>query len=361
MRRIASVEDLEAIVGRPPQMVLMKQVDALDDGCKSILANAPIAGFGFCDAKSQPRTTLIGGAPGFMHVMSPTRISFALSAHQLGPVEGSGVSFVFLLPGIGETLRLNGSVTRRSDSSVVIAVEEAFVHCARSILRSGLWQDTRTVCAARDVLTSNDGTSGPFERPAVASFLASSPFVLVSSRNANGSSDASPRGDQPGFLRILDSRTLALPDRKGNRRADTFHNLLTCNRISLAALVPGRDEALHMTGTADVTDDSRLLSNMELQGKLPQAALIVGVEHAEVVANEALQASQIWNRSNHVNRADIQDLMVVGGQHLVQNNARGAKASTIRLLTRGLGAFPKLVRHLVDVGYRTELKNEGYG
>lgn len=363
MRKVTTAEGLEAIVGTPRQMVLMKQIDALDDGCRSVLANAPIAGFGFRDNEGIARTTLIGGVLGFARVDSPTRVSFDLRVDQPGPVAGGGVSLVFLLPGIGETLRLNGSVAERSDTSVVIDLEEAFVHCARSILRSGLWDDVRTDLTAARVESlpeRDDGTAGPLAGAAVAGFLASSPFVAVSSWDAEGSSDTSPRGDRPGFLRVLDSQTLALPDRRGNQRADTFRNVLACDRISLAAVIPGRDDVLHMSGTAYVTDDPALLSTMAVGEKPPQAALIVRVERADIVANEAVRMSMIWRRSAHIDPSGVPDLMGLAAQHLASNKARGAKASITRALTKGLAAAPKLMRRAIDLGYRKELEDEGY-
>ncbi len=113
---------------------------------------------------------------------------------------------------------------------------------------------------------SDDGIAGPLRAPAVAGFLASAPFAFVSSWDAAGSSDTSPRGDAPGFLRALDGETIAIPDRKGNHRTDTFHNLLSCPRVSVAAVVPGREDLLHLRGTAYVTDDAALLSTMALEG-----------------------------------------------------------------------------------------------
>jgi predicted pyridoxine 5'-phosphate oxidase superfamily flavin-nucleotide-binding protein len=363
MRKVTTVEGLEAIVGTPRQIVLMKQIDALDDGCRSVLANAPVAGFGFCDSEGIARTTLIGGVPGFARVDSPTRISFDLREGQPGPVTGGGVSLVFLLPGVGETLRLNGSVVERSGTSVVIHLEEAFVHCARSILRSGLWDDVRadlTAARVESQLGRDDETAGPLAGAAVAGFLVSSPFAAVSTWNAEGSSDTSPRGDRPGFLRVLDSQTLALPDRRGNQRADTFHNVLACDRISLAAVIPGRDDVLHMSGTAYVTDDPALLSTMAVGEKPPQAALIVRVERADIVANEAVRTSRMWHRSAHIHPGGVPDLMGLATQHLANNKARGVKASLTRALTRGLAASPGLLRRAIDLGYRKELEDEGY-
>src|SRR5437764_7652258 len=124
MRELTSVESLEAVVGTQPLAMLMKSIDTLDDGCRAVLANAPVAGFGFRDAQGIPHTTLVGGAPGFTRVDSPTEVSFTLPADRPVPVTGGGVSLIYFLPGIGETLRLTGSVAGRSDTDIAIELEE---------------------------------------------------------------------------------------------------------------------------------------------------------------------------------------------------------------------------------------------
>lgn len=364
MRRLTTAHELEAIL-TPSWVLRMKELDALDEGCRRVLAHAPVAGFGFRDDEGVPHTTVVGGRRGFVRVDSPTRIAFALPPALPPPRAGGGVSFVFLLPGVGETLRLNGSVVERAEGVVVeraegvvvVAVEEAFVHCAQCILRSGLWRAVR----ARRVESSrqsDDESAGPLRAPAVAGFLASAPFAIVSSWDAAGSSDTSPRGDEPGFLRVLDGETIAIPDRKGNNRTDTFHNLLSCPQVSVAAVVPGREDLLHLRGTAYVTDDPALLSTMALGGKPPRLALIVRVEHAEVIANEAVQASKLWRSSPRIE--DVPDLMGVAAQHVAQNKARGVKAAMLRLLGRIFGAFPSFIRRLIDFSYHRGLTAEGY-
>lgn len=116
---------------------MLKQIGALDEGCRTVLARCPIAACGYRDAGGTGRTTFIGGAPGFARVHSPTRISFSLP--EAGDPHGP-VSLFFLLPGVGEILRVNGSVAARNGAETTIDIEEAYVHCAQAVLRSRLWQ-----------------------------------------------------------------------------------------------------------------------------------------------------------------------------------------------------------------------------
>ncbi|RSM91849.1 oxidoreductase [Kibdelosporangium aridum] len=336
MHKLTTVDDVEATIGKPSSMVLLKATRTLDDGCRTVLAHASFAAFGFRDGEGVAHTTFVGGAPGFAEVESPTRLSFEAPR----PMPGSGASMVFLLPGVGETLRLNGSVADAVGNRVTIELDESWVHCARCVLRSKLWA---AAPQRTDVPRSTQD------------FLASSPFAVVSTWDADGRGDSSPKGDLPGFIRFLDGHTVAIPDRRGNKRADTFRNLVTCDQIAIAALIPGIDEVLHMSGTGYLTVDPQLLSTMAVQGKPPHAAVVAHIERASIDHNDAVAKSRIWDRS--ADPSDAPDLMNVAAQHLAQNRDT---ASMTRILSKGVAASPKLARRAIDASYRKELRDEGY-
>src|SRR5688572_31157365 len=111
-------------------------------------------------------------------------------------------------------------------------------------------------------------------------FIAHAPFVLVATANAAGQCDVSPKGDAPGFVRVLDERHLAIPDRPGNKRLDGMRNILSNPHVGLIFLVPGRRETLRVNGRACIVRDEALLASMEAQGKRP--LLAIGVEVEEV-------------------------------------------------------------------------------
>ena len=340
-------------------MVLMKQIAQLDQGCVELLANSPIAGFGYRDQEGNGHTTLVGGAPGFMRVESPTRISFDLGEKLHGPTKKGGVSFVFLLPGVGEVLRLNGTISALANDRITIAVEEAYIHCARAILRSRLWSEPQ---ANGSLPEDNLGEeiSEPLHHPTIAKILAASPFVFLSSWDANGASDTSPRGDDRGFVQLLDGKTLALPDRKGNQRTDTFHNILSNNQISLVALVPGSTLLLHISGKAALTTEETLLATMALNGKPPHAALTITVKSALLEHSEAIQQAKLWLLSSHVDQSNVPDMMALTVRHLALNESPGMSAKIGRFLSRLLSGSPKFIRTLINFGYQKELKAEGY-
>ena len=125
-------------------------------------------------------------------------------------------------------------------------------------------------------------------------FIARSPFVVVASSDSKGHCDVSPKGDLPGFVEILDSRTIAIPERPGNRRADTFRNVLQNPCVGLIFIVPGKGETLRVSGTARVVRDTWLRERMAVDGRLPELALVVTVEEALIHCTKCIVRSRMW-------------------------------------------------------------------
>jgi PPOX class probable FMN-dependent enzyme len=120
------------------------------------------------------------------------------------------------------------------------------------------------------------------------------PFIVIASANAKGAMDVSPKGDLPGFVQVLDEHTLAIPDRPGNHRADTFVNILEHPRVAIIFLIPRRGETLRISGQAYITRDLALLGRMAVRGKVPELALCVQVTEAMFHCGKALIRSQLW-------------------------------------------------------------------
>ena len=136
-------------------------------------------------------------------------------------------------------------------------------------------------------------------------FVEHSPFVCVATARPDGGLDVSPRGDPPGFVRILDERTLLLPDRPGNRIADTLTNLLEDPRIALLFLIPGIGDTFRVNGRARIVDDAELLAPSAVDGKVPRLGLLVSIEEAYTQCSKALIRSDLWNPEHHVDRSEL--------------------------------------------------------
>ena len=127
-----------------------------------------------------------------------------------------------------------------------------------------------------------------------AALIAHSPFLVISSADSDGNMDMSPKGDPEGFVKVLDEKTLVIPDRLGNRRGDTFSNILQNPKVGLYFLAPGYRETLRVSGTAQIVRDTALLESMSVQGKIPTLALVISVEKAFFHCAKCVIRSGLW-------------------------------------------------------------------
>ncbi len=136
-------------------------------------------------------------------------------------------------------------------------------------------------------------------------FIERSPFVCVATAGAEDGLDVSPRGDPAGFVQILDERTLLMPDRPGNRIADTLTNLLQDSRIALLFLIPGVGDTFRVNGRAVIVDDPELLAASAVEGKPPRLGLLITIEEAYTQCPKALIRSDLWNPRRHIERSQL--------------------------------------------------------
>ncbi|MEL6951020.1 MAG: MSMEG_1061 family FMN-dependent PPOX-type flavoprotein [Pseudomonadota bacterium] len=129
-------------------------------------------------------------------------------------------------------------------------------------------------------------------------FIGRAPFMLIASADANGKTDVSPKGDPLGFVKILDDKTLAIPDRLGNKRADTIENVLQNPNVGLIFLIPGKTETLRVSGKAQVVRDEALRESMAVKGKSPDFVIVVTVEEAFFHCSKCMIRSKLW-QSQH--------------------------------------------------------------
>jgi PPOX class probable FMN-dependent enzyme len=134
-------------------------------------------------------------------------------------------------------------------------------------------------------------------------FIERSPYMCVATVAADGGLDVSPRGDPAGFVRVLDERTLLIPERPGNRIADSLRNLLSDPRIALLFLIPGVQDTFRVNGRAVITDDAELLAPSAIDGKAPKLGLLVSVQEAYTQCPKASIRSDLWNPAQHIERA----------------------------------------------------------
>lgn len=143
------------------------------------------------------------------------------------------------------------------------------------------------------------------------SYIERSPFLCIGTQSSDGSADLSPRGDPRGFVKILDDRTLLIPDRPGNNRLDTLSNILTNPNVGLLFLVPGFDDTMRVNGKATLTQDPDLLAPMAVNGRVPTLAIAVHVEEVFIHCAKALRRSKLWDPAERQDRSEVPSLMKI--------------------------------------------------
>lgn len=168
-------------------------------------------------------------------------------------------------------------------------------------------------------------------------FIEKAPFLVMASAGSDGHLDVSPKGDPVGFVQVLDDQRLAIPDRPGNRRADTFHNLLENPQVGLIFIIPGKTETLRVSGEARIVRDQNLREGMAVNGRVPDFALVVYVERVFMHCPKCMVRSNLWQPEawpDHTNLANIVEAMI---QHAKLDitpeelNKEGEKEDLLRL------------------------------
>ncbi|MFI1680742.1 MSMEG_1061 family FMN-dependent PPOX-type flavoprotein [Streptomyces sp. NPDC020607] len=168
----------------------------------------------------------------------------------------------------------------------------------------------------------------------VRHFIAHSPFLTMATADAAGRADCSPRGDYPGFVKVIDERTVALPDRPGNKIADSFRNLAENDGVGLCFFIPGVREVLRLNGSGYVTDEPDVLARMRIEAKRPELAIVVEVAEVYFHCGRALLRSRLWDPAS---QALAEGMPTIGEMAAAQF---------------GLDVDPKLVEASLEDAYR---------
>lgn len=139
-------------------------------------------------------------------------------------------------------------------------------------------------------------------------FIALSPFCVIATAGADGHIDLSPKGDPAGFVRVLDDTRLAIPDRPGNHRVDTFRNILQNPRVGVIFLIPGKGETLRVVGEARIVRDPDLLATMAVNDRVPRLALVVHVERAFLHCPKCIVRSRLWKPEAWPDASGLDDI-----------------------------------------------------
>ena len=140
--------------------------------------------------------------------------------------------------------------------------------------------------------------------PQYRKLIEAAPFVVIATSGPEGL-DCSPRGDPPGFVRVMDEKTLVIPDRRGNNRIDSLRNLVRDPRIALLFLIPGVGETMRINGRAGISTDPKLTETFAINGKMPKCVLLVTVDTAYFQCTKAIIRSKLWDPASKVDRTTL--------------------------------------------------------
>lgn len=135
-----------------------------------------------------------------------------------------------------------------------------------------------------------------------------SPLMCLATTDADGQVDVSPRGDAPGFVRVVDDHTLMIPDRRGNNRLDSLANIVANPQVGLLFMVPGINETVRVNGTALIVADQALRESFEVNGKIPTTITVVTVREAYFHCAKAFMRGKVWDPAAHVDRSVLPGL-----------------------------------------------------
>ncbi len=137
------------------------------------------------------------------------------------------------------------------------------------------------------------------------SFINRSPFICLGTSDGNKKADVSPRGDNPGFVKVLSDKLIFIPERPGNKRIDSLSNIINNPEVGILFLIPGFDDCLRLNGNAKITQDNALLEASSVNGKTPKLGITVTVEEAFLHCAKAIKRSKLWDESSKQDRSEL--------------------------------------------------------
>ena len=332
---IHDVDALEAQLGAKPKAIDLKVIDHLDGEALKWLAASRLAFVGFSDAR-RIDATLAGGSAGFARAMDPRRLHMPLDGldHPAEARPGRGVGMLFLVGGLDETLRINGRVANVDAQGVEIEVQECYAHCGKALMRSAFWHPT----------------VAPGATLRVPDFLAACRFMVLITANHSLHTDASPKGDPAGLLVQSDADDIRFADRPGNRKTDSFRNLLERPDAAALLIAPSLPFIARIQGRAVLNTESTLREAFAVNGKVPKL-----VTRLELAAPIVLEESPVLVRAapwtTTASPPPGIDPAATFAAHVKLNRQKGLHAAFVGALV----SIPGAMRKGLEADYRRKM------
>jgi predicted pyridoxine 5'-phosphate oxidase superfamily flavin-nucleotide-binding protein len=330
---VTDVAALQAHVGKLSIPRDLKVIDFLDEHAQRWIATSPFlfAAFG---SSAGVRITAAGGAAGFVRVPDPRhlRLPVALLDEPHLAQAGSGFGSLFLTPSLCETLRVNGRVLSVDADVIEVEVQECYLHCAKALIRSDFWQPE----LPREV------------PPSASEFLAVSRFVALATIDDQRRADLSPKGDPAGAMIHLRDGAAWFAERPGNRRVDSFRNILSQPQVAAAALIPGATRLVLLSGLAQISPDPSVRASFAVGGKIPALVTSISMPGIATRDSAALSRARLWPAAPAAN--DLNPPAIFKA-HIQQSSVGGLMAH----FARAAVAVPGLLNQHLQRDYKKNL------
>ncbi len=325
---VETEEQLRGIIKPPAAAIRLGKTDRMGPGSQKFAACSPFVCITTRRADGLPDVSPLGGEPGLVRAVDERTLFIALdgplhgSDEVVGNIQANAFCGLFvMIPGVNDIMRINGVARvvedaallgeafgprRRPEAAIRLEIEELWSHCPKAFIRSQIWDPETYPAPSRPTDPVEDQTVR-LEKLDDRSrrHIARSPVLALGSSLIDGGADASPRGDPPGFVMVLDDETMLLPDRPGNRLADNFRNILRNPFAALLFLVPGSEEVLRVRGRVRLVKDPELLEPLSVKDKRPRLGLLVDVRGAVLERSGAIVRSGLWDPATQVERGSL--------------------------------------------------------
>ncbi|MCL6417132.1 pyridoxamine 5'-phosphate oxidase family protein [Aestuariirhabdus sp. Z084] len=286
--KIESIETLRRIIPDYSKTLDKRIKNALDAYSKEFIGLAKLAFL----ASSSPEVAIcsIPCTQERLHIIDGNTLALgAMPVPEMKSASESpmAASLYLLVPGIGHALRINGVVRHEGDGCGWFRIEQLYFHCSRAAVRANLWSPA----AASRLCAEN--------------MIAQSPYLLLKTINAEGKTELSPRGDEPGFVRQMADSTLIIPERPGNKVAVSLRNIIDCAEVELLFLMPGTSNTLRIMGVADIVSGDGLLARCAVNGKIPKVGIRVSIKSSQFATDSHLEEARLWHPDNMMCKTDI--------------------------------------------------------
>lgn len=323
--RIESLSALRKLITEPPALMKKRLQPAIDAHCLAIIRNASVCAIGLAGTDSDIAFVDLHATPVLIAEGRRLQLAWPAALPRAEHSAPRACSLFFIMPGIGFALRANGRCHTQGEGAGALLEFQAdalFLHCSRAMVRADFW----TPSTQLDLWPAEHGNGALSE--AARTFLARSPYLLMLTHNAEGATELSPRGDPAGFIGVLDERRLLIPERPGNKVAVSLSNVLACEQLKLAFLLPGTGTVLSVIGRAQLSADPQLLGPLSVNGKAPVLGTLVEVERFAFVEVPELVAAGLWRPETHLAPTAIPSFPKMLAEHMNGTGLLG-KATTL--------------------------------